>query len=189
MTGFDRSSHEAPGAGQRETMRRDVTFRDGMANLPSPVSVLTLTDAMGRDCGLTVSSVVSLSLNPPMVLVCVRRESYVHDALEVADGWAINLLGADQGEVASYFARHRHPGDRDTFDGRTAGRGEVSGAVHLRGATLTLDCARHELVQAGDHVAAVGIVRRLVVDDASPVPLVYWQRRYGSPRIGAADRG
>ncbi|MGH9250752.1 MAG: flavin reductase family protein, partial [Acidimicrobiales bacterium] len=90
-------------------------FRDAMARLAGGVGVLTMTDPVGRDCGITVTAVSSVSLEPPLVLVCVRRGGFVHDALFVADGWALTLLADDQTGLARYAARHRHPGDRDDF--------------------------------------------------------------------------
>src|SRR5699024_10274797 len=73
----------------------DVAFRNAMSRLASGVTVLTCLDPMGRDCALTVTAVTSVSRDPALVLVCVKQDGFTHDAMSVADGWVLNMLGTE----------------------------------------------------------------------------------------------
>ena len=92
-------------------------YRDAMARLAAGVGVVTTLDPLGRDCAMTVTSFTAVSLDPPLVLVCLKREGFLADALAVSDGWAVTMLAEDQVELARYAARHRHPGSRDDIGG------------------------------------------------------------------------
>ncbi|TDE14037.1 flavin reductase family protein [Jiangella asiatica] len=151
-----------------------------MARLASGVALLTVLDPVGRDCGLTVTAVSSLSLEPPLVLVCVMKDRFMHDTLFVADGWSMTFLAADQLELAHYGARDRHPGARDDFarwPGRRAGHGELI----FTGGVAAVECVPNELVDAGDHTIVIGRVVRVASDVTGEVPLVHVDRGYYPP--------
>ncbi len=162
----------------------DADFRDAMARLASGVSVLTTCDAVGRDVGVTVTSFAAVSLDPPLVLVCVRCDRFIADALAVSDGWAVSMLAEDQVGLARYAARHRHPGSRDDF-GRWPHRRGIGGAVVLTGGVSLVECVRYAEYEGGDHLIVVGrAVGVEVVPDRAP--LLYVDRRY---RAEGGDRG
>ncbi|MGH8777186.1 MAG: flavin reductase family protein [Jiangellaceae bacterium] len=153
-------------------------FRDAMARLAGGVGVLTTRDLVGRDCGITVTAVSSVSLDPPLVLTCVRRGGFVHDALLVADGWALTMLDDSQLALAHYAARHRHPGGRDDFSPWPTRRGSASGALVFTAGVSAIECVPDDLVDAGDHTIAIGRVVAVASDATGERPLVYVDRAY-----------
>ncbi|TDD68757.1 flavin reductase [Jiangella aurantiaca] len=151
-----------------------------MARLAGGVALLTVLDPVGRDCGLTVTAVSSVSLEPPLVLACVKKDGFIHDALFVADGWSLSFLAADQLDLSDYGARERHPGARDDFSPwptRRAARGELI----FTGAVAAVECVPYDLVDAGDHTIALGRVTAVARDAGGAVPLVHVDRRYYEP--------
>ena len=149
------------------------TFRRVLAAAPTAVTVLTLVDASGVDHGMTVSSFASLSLEPPLVLVCVGDDATIADAMRDARTFGISVLAEHQADLSIRFA------DRDVrgFDGVACTRGP-SGTALLDGAVVQLEChvvARHP---GGDHTIVVGEVRHAVAHDHRP--LVHLRGRYRS---------
>lgn len=159
-------------------------FRDAMARLAAGVAVVTTRDVVGRDLGITVTSFTPVSLDPPLVLVCVRRDGFVADALAVSDGWAVSMLSEDQVDLARYAARHRHPGSRDDLSPWPHRRG-VGGAPVLTGGVSLVECLPYAEHEAGDHLVVIG---RVVAVEVRPDrrPLLYVDRRY---RAEGDDRG
>ena len=159
----------------------DQAFRDVMARLGSGVCVLTTTDPVGRDCGLTVTAVSSLSLVPPLVMVGIRHGSFVHDALYVADGFALTVLAAEQLDLARYAARHRYPTDADDFTPWRSVRAKESGALVFPGGLAATDCVPYNFVDAGDHVIVIGRAVQTTFGCTGEVPLLHVDRRYFVP--------
>jgi flavin reductase (DIM6/NTAB) family NADH-FMN oxidoreductase RutF len=153
-------------------------LREAMSHLAAGVSVLATRDVVGRDCGLTVTSLASVSLDPPLCAVAVRRGGFLHDALEVADGWAVTILAANQLPLAQYAARHRYPSDTDDFARFAPSRGRISGAVYFPAGMAVLECVPHALVPAGDHTLAVGRVVSVPTGMQGVEPLIYHRRHY-----------
>jgi 3-hydroxy-9,10-secoandrosta-1,3,5(10)-triene-9,17-dione monooxygenase reductase component len=145
-----------------------------MRDFPAGVSIVTVSEG-GEDYGITIGSLVSLSLEPPLVGISIGHESSLYEILMRAPGFAVNLLAGDQLDLAEDFARK---GVR-SFSGRDGlrFRRSRSGYPLLEDAVGWLDCrvsARHE---AGDHTIVVGEV--LTVEDGpGRNALVYLQRSY-----------
>jgi len=159
----------------------DRAFRNVMARLGSGVCVLTTTDPVGRDCGLTVTAVSSLSLAPPLLIVAVRHGSFVHDALYVAEGFALTILAAEQLDLARYAARHRYPTDTDDFSRWPSVRAAASGSLVFPRGVAAVDCVPYEFVDAGDHVIAVGRAVLTSFGCTGDVPLLHVDRGYYRP--------
>ncbi len=159
----------------------DRAFRDAMARLGSGVCVLTTLDLVGRDCGLTMTAVASLSLEPPLVVAAVRHGSFIHDALSVADGWALTILADDQLDLARYASRHRYPTDADDFGAWQTVRARGSGALVFSGGIAAVDCVPHLLVDAGDHTLAVGRVVSTAFPSLGKTPLLHVDRKWYRP--------
>lgn len=172
----------APGPPLVPPSAPEPAFRDAMARLAGGVAVVTTLDAVGRDCGITVTAASAVSLDPPLVLVCVRRGGFVHDALTVSDGWAMSMLADDQVDLARYAARHRVPGDRDDFSPWAHRRGEASGALIITGGVAAVECLPYDVVDAGDHAVCIGRVVATADDTTGDHPLVYVDRDYAVPR-------
>jgi flavin reductase (DIM6/NTAB) family NADH-FMN oxidoreductase RutF len=146
-----------------------------MRRFPHGVAVLTV-DAEGERLGLTVASVVSLSLEPPLVGVAVSEQAAMHELLRRAGGFALSLLAAGQEWLAQHFARGVPPIAmwRDV-----ATREGAVGAPLLAGALGWLECRLADEVATGDHTLFVGEVLAAELGEAAP-PLVYVGSEYTS---------
>jgi flavin reductase (DIM6/NTAB) family NADH-FMN oxidoreductase RutF len=144
------------------------------------VALLTVLDPVGRHCGLTVTAVSSVSLEPPLVLACVKKDSFIDDALFVADGWSLSFLATDQLDLSHYASRERHPGARDDFSLWPTRRG-ARGELIFTGAVAAVECVPHDLIDAGDHTMALGRVTAVAPDTTGVLPLVHVDRRYYEP--------
>ena len=151
-------------------------FRTLLARYPSGVCVVTV-DVEGQKLGLTVGSLVSLSLDPPLVGFAVSREAAMHELLREAGGCAISLLAAGQDWLAQHFARGVPP--IAMWHGIATEAG-ASGAPLLVGALGWLECALRDEVAAGTHTFFVCDVRQVELGEDAP-PLVRIRRGYGAP--------
>jgi flavin reductase len=139
-----------------------------MRRVPHGVAVLTV-DAEGGRLGLTIDSLVSLSLEPPLVGVSVSRQAAMHELLRAAGGFALSLLAAGQENVAQHFARGVPPIAH--WHG-IATREGAAGAPLLDGALGWIECRVAAEHAVGDHTLFVGEV--LSVELGAPAaPLVH----------------
>jgi flavin reductase (DIM6/NTAB) family NADH-FMN oxidoreductase RutF len=129
-------------------------LRELMRSFPAGVGVLTV-DAAGERLGLTVSAVVSLSLDPPLVGVSVSRQAAMHELLRAAGGFALSLLSGEQAAVAQHFARGVPPFAH--WHGIEWREG-ASGPPLLEGALGWLECRLSAEHATGDHTLFVGEV-------------------------------
>lgn len=126
-----------------------------MRRHPVGVAVVTV-DLEGERLGLTVSSLVSASLEPPLVAVSVSRQAALHELLRAAGGFAASLLAGSQEALAQHFARGVPPiALWHGIDARESRRGPL-----LEGAVGWLECALEGEVPAGDHTLFLGLVER-----------------------------
>jgi flavin reductase (DIM6/NTAB) family NADH-FMN oxidoreductase RutF len=155
-------------------------FRATMGRFATGVTIVT-TIADGIDHAMTASSFVSLSLEPPLVLVCVERDSRFHEAIAMAAHWGVSILGEGQEECARWFATRGRPleGQLDKVDHL---RGE-SGVALIAGAIGHVQCRTVDIHPAGDHDIVIGEVVDLAASEGSP--LVYFRARYRS--LGQID--
>ncbi len=146
-------------------------FRAALGRFPSGVTVVTSRDASGRDHGMTVSAFSSLSLTPPLVLVCIDHAATWHAAIPEATHFNVHVLGAEQEAISRRFASDRADRFVDVSHTRDA-----NGLVQLTGVVALLACritARHA---GGDHTIVIGEVERVDVSDGEP--LVYFRGAY-----------
>jgi flavin reductase (DIM6/NTAB) family NADH-FMN oxidoreductase RutF len=142
---------------------------------PTGVAVVTVA-AGGQRLGLTVSSLVSLSLAPPLVGFAVSREAAMHELLREAGGCAVSLLAAGQDWLARHFALGVPP--IAMWHGVATEAG-ASGAPLLVGALGWLECALREEVDAGTHTFFVCDVKRVELGVDAPA-LTRARGEYGS---------
>ena len=145
-------------------------FRDTLARWPSGVTVVTARDG-DEPVGMTAASFSSLSLDPPLILVCVARDANSHDALVAAPGFAVHILGSAQDEVSRQFAE---PGPLK-FEDYPDQSGPFDVPLLPFGVAL-LVCAHHSALDGGDHTILIG--RVVDTDLAGTDPLVYCNRGY-----------
>ncbi|HEY6090291.1 MAG TPA: flavin reductase family protein [Gemmatimonadaceae bacterium] len=146
-------------------------FRSALGRFPSGVTVVTTKAADGSDEGMTVSAFCSLSLEPPLVLICIEKTATVHDALTQAPSFIVNVLSAKQEQIARRFSTV----DIDRFEGVGFSRSANDIAV-LDDVLAVIECNRYTLHQAGDHTIIIGEVE--AVRSESGTPLLYYRGGY-----------
>ncbi len=151
----------------------ELTFREAMGQFPTGVTVVTALDGRGLPYGLTVNSFTSVSLEPPLVLVCVDRASNSHDALVHYGRFAVNVLAKDQAILANNFAVGP---SRDRFRATDWKLG-AAGLPLLEGTAAWCECKVEAVHRAGDHSILVGRVTG--VGSSNREALVFHQGAYG----------
>ena len=154
-------------------MSAGADLRALMRHAPACVAVLTV-DAGGDRLGLTVSSLVSLSLEPPLVGVSISRQAAMHELLREAGGFAVSLLAGGQEWLAQHFARGVPP--IGMWHGIATEEG-ARGAPLLVGALGWLECRTAAEHETGDHSFFVGEVEAVRLGEPAP-PLVYHDGSY-----------
>ena len=148
-------------------------FRQALSRFPSGVTVVTAMGPGGKPTGLTVSAFSSLSLAPPLIIVCLDHATTDLTAYTEGPGFCVNILASDQAETSNVFA---FPSQSCPFE-MTQNRDALHGAVALTGAAATLECARHAVFPGGDHDIVVGLVERATWRE-DVTPLVYHSGEY-----------
>ncbi|MFD6417546.1 flavin reductase family protein [Streptomyces sp. NPDC060194] len=156
-----------------------------MSRLAAGVVLVTAHDPddgpRGADAGMTATSFLSVSLDPPLVLVSVREGSRMDDLLAEQPLWGVSLLSEAQRQTAGRFAMKGRLSDRLLFEDLPHVRGELSGAPLVQGALATLECRTEQRVPAGDHTLVVGRVLAASVAPAggeAAGPLTYYRGSY-----------
>lgn len=157
-------------------------FRRALGQFASGVTVVTTRTAAGQPQGLTVSSFCSVSLDPPLVLVCIDKRSEATQGLSESRVFAVSVLAEDQQAVSHQFAY----GGAERFNGYTPSTSD--GLVLIPGAAAHIECRLHAAHDAGDHFIYVGEVHKLAVQPARP--LLYHAGSYRRlDGVLEADRG
>lgn len=153
------------------------TFKAALGRFASGVTVITVNTEEG-DYGMTASAFCSLSLDPPLVLVCVHKNNTTHQRLDAAKGFGINILAAPQKASSNQYAGYGSS-PQDSFASDVE-RGAYSGAPLLDGSLAWLDCAKHAVHDGGDHTIFVGRVENASAfgERDSLDPLLYAAGRY-----------
>lgn len=157
-------------------------FRDAMATFPSGVTIMTTADRAGRPWGFTASSFCSLSLDPPLVLVCLAKSATCHPAFQQSDEWSIQIVAARHRTLATRFATR----GGDKFAG-----GEFApddrGVPVLPDAPVSLTCSAHARYDGGDHSILVAQVHDVALRDGHP--MLYFRRTFHPlARLSLAER-
>lgn len=158
-------------------------FKGVMSRFASGVTIVTVQHNAQRH-GLTASSFSSLSLDPPLVLVCVGKHAYSHGLIEQSQAFAVNILSQAQQEWGTRFA---NPKIVDRFAGIDYGEA-VTGSPILPGSLAWVDCTLHQAHDAGDHTIFVG---KVVAGDvmqgeqlSAMAPLLYYNRDWRTLELG-----
>jgi flavin reductase (DIM6/NTAB) family NADH-FMN oxidoreductase RutF len=154
-----------------------AAFADALGAVASHVTLVTIAD--GRDdIGLTVSAFCPVSLDPPLVLVSLIRDSYPAEVLGRLDRFAVTVLSAGQRMLAGRFAASGRPGARLLLDGVPHHRGAESGALIADGGLAAFECEVASRVPGGDHVLVVATVLAIDGVAESGAPLIRFRSRY-----------
>lgn len=148
----------------------DAQFKLAMSRFASGVTVVT-TELDGTPYGMTVASFASLSLHPPLVLICIEKSVKSHDAIAQSGVFGVSILSGAQSEISGRFASKSD----DKFTGVNVSRRDL-GVPLIDGAICSLECRVQDQLPGGDHTIFVGeVVSAEVGEDA---PLVYFRSAY-----------
>ena len=150
-------------------------LRAVMRHVPAPVAVVTVT-VDGRHTGLTVASLVSLSLEPPLVGFAIRRDAALHELLRESPEHALSVLAAGQEHLAQHFARGVPP----IALGENVPLRDADGPPQLDGAAAWLRCRLAQEHATGDHTFFVSSVDHAEAGLAATRPLVFHGQAYAS---------
>ncbi|HEY9439579.1 MAG TPA: flavin reductase family protein [Streptomyces sp.] len=159
-------------------------FRAALARLAAGVVLITAQEppldehGRGEDVGMTATAFMSVSLDPPLVLVSLRNGSRMDDLLAEQPLWAVSVLAENQRHIAGRFAMKGRISDRLLFESIPYIRGEVTGAPLVGGALSTLECRTEQRVLAGDHTLVIGHVLTARLPSTTGDPLTYFKGRY-----------
>jgi len=156
-------------------------FREVIGYFATGVTVITVRRD-GSPTGTTASAVCSLSLEPPMMLVCMNKASATGQAIAEAGSFAVNILGEGQDHLARRFATK----DPDKFTGVAVVEGP-GGEPLLADALAHLECRVTEQTTGGTHVVYLAEVETASARDGAP--LAYFRGQYGRLELSTTDRG
>ena len=151
-------------------------FKDALASWASGVTVVT-TELDGKVYGLTASSFSSLSLEPPLVLVCIANTNRLPDMVRQSGRFTISILARDQEHLSNHFARPGREPENTLAPGEH--RDTAVGVPALADAAGYVACEVHELLEHGDHTILIGRVVEAGADEQR-APLLYHRRGYGT---------
>ena len=146
-------------------------FRAALARFPSGITVVTSRSATGDLHGITVSAFCSVSLNPPLILVCIEKTTGSHRAIQESGFFVVNILAAGQDEISERFSLPAS----NKFDG-TGHKAGIADVPILTDALVALECHLANAYDGGDHTIFVGEVENLSIKDGNP--LVYFHGNY-----------
>lgn len=146
-------------------------FRHALGKFASGVTVVTTRAADGHLHGLTVSAFCSVSLNPPMILVCIQKTTGSYHAFQESGAFVVNVLSDSQTEVSNHFASHLE----DKFSGIEYENG-IENIPVLRNCLVNLECRLVNSYDGGDHTIFVGEIEKAHIQEGNP--LAYFHGNY-----------
>lgn len=157
----------------RDSAVDQALFRQLLGRFATGVTVITARDAEGHPHGMTANSLSSVSLEPPLVLLCIDHEASMHGLLVQSAQFAVNILASNQETLSRRFAQEHE----ERFDG-VGYQESPRGHVLLDGALAHIECERVATHEAGDHTILVGRVVAGGTTDGRP--LCYFRGGYAS---------
>jgi flavin reductase (DIM6/NTAB) family NADH-FMN oxidoreductase RutF len=149
-------------------------FRQAMGEFATGVTVVTSIADDGEPVGTTASAVTSLSLDPPLVLVCLDRESVTLRAIRSRGSFVVNVLAAPQQHLSANFARRGLAAAWEGVRHRTG----PTGSPRLHGVLAALECTVENRLPGGDHEIVIGRVQDVEIGDENAAPLLYFRGSY-----------
>jgi len=152
----------------------DGHFRLALSHFASGVTVVT-TAHDGQLYGMTVASFASLSLHPPLVLVCIERSVKTHDAIAAAGRYGVSILSSTQADISAKFASRSD----DKFNGVELIEGDLDVPL-IAGALTAIECRLYDRLPGGDHTIFIGEVMKIHTTEGDP--LLYFRSGYREMR-------
>ena len=141
----------------------DEKFKQAMACFPSGVTIVTTVNDNNQKSGFTASAFSSLSLSPPLILVCLANSADCFEAFNNEKKFAVNIIGKAHHDLAFKFATK----GCDKFEGNEFIVGEL-GLPILPDSPVSLECSTENVFPGGDHIILVGHVRHLKMNSVHP---------------------
>ena len=174
MTAVDDATSEFAGAAVPQVS--PAQLRDAMGHFATGVTIITSVGPDGAPVGTTANAVTSLSLEPPLVLVCFDLASATLQAIRGHGAFVVNVLAAPQQHLSANFARR---GLAAAWDGVQHRRGPT-GSPRLEDVLAVLECTVEHALPGGDHEIIVGRVRHAETSANPNGPLVFFRGTYAS---------
>jgi flavin reductase (DIM6/NTAB) family NADH-FMN oxidoreductase RutF len=175
--------HQAHGSESAEDVSTEVStgvspaeLREAMGHFATGVTVITSVGPDGEPVGTTANAVTSLSLEPPLVLVCFDLNSATLGAIRGHGAFAVNVLGHRQRHLSANFAKR---GLSAVWDGVIHHRGPT-GSPRLADVIAVIECTVEHSLPGGDHEIIIGRVRHVETSGEGVTPLLFWRGRYVS---------
>ena len=149
----------------------EADFRNALSRFSSGVTVVTTKDARGNLHGITVSAFCSVSLVPPMVLICIEKATASHDSFGESGVFVVNVLSESQRRLSESFAAP----SEDKFSDVEFHPG-IEGVPVLNHALANIECRLKHAYDGGDHTIFVGLVEKVTIGEGDP--LVYFHHDY-----------
>ncbi len=146
-------------------------FRNTLSRFASGVTVVTTKDAAGNFYGITVSAFSSVSLDPPLILICIENTAGSIDALNASKIFVVNILNSEQAELSERFASPA----ADKF-AETPHELNIDGVPVIANCLANIRCTVVETYEGGDHTIFIARVEKTVVNDGDP--LIYFRSGY-----------
>jgi flavin reductase (DIM6/NTAB) family NADH-FMN oxidoreductase RutF len=151
-----------------------------MGHFATGVTVITTVDPAGQPVGTTANAVSSLSLDPPLVLVCFTLTSATLRAVRSHGAFVVNVLAAGQQHLSANFAKS---GTEASWDG-VSHRPGLTGSPRLDGTVALMECTVVHRLPGGDHEIVIGRVRDVDTREPADGPLLVWRGSYVSIEAG-----
>lgn len=161
-------------AGESESITREL--RSILGHFATGVTVVTTNDIEGEPCGTTANAFTSVSLDPPLILICLARESHTLEMIRARGGFVANILADGQQDHSNWFARtgvRLEPKLHEFTEGRL-------GLPVLAGTVAHLECEVERIDDGGDHEILLGRVISHGKHGEAPDPLLFYQGAYRS---------
>ena len=178
----NRSTTKAEDESRSEDMPDSQTFRQAWGKFATGVSVVTTVQEDGSVHGMTANGISSVSLDPPLVLVCVGHTAASYPLIREAKRFAINIMNEDQRPLAEYYAR---PSDQKTGELDVSFTHTERGVATVDGSLAHMDCRVVSEHEAGDHTIFIAEVEEIEIGDGKP--LLYYEGRFSSLANGSQD--
>jgi flavin reductase (DIM6/NTAB) family NADH-FMN oxidoreductase RutF len=150
------------------------SFRQWFGGFATGVTVITARDAEGTAHGITINSVTSVSLEPPLLLFCLVKTAHLYPLFRKAKHFAVNVLNEDQEDLSRYFADPRHHAmPKNIWERAQADRPPL-----LRHTLGWMICQRNEIYKGGDHDIVLGKAVSWHKRSTKLGPLLYFHSRY-----------
>jgi flavin reductase (DIM6/NTAB) family NADH-FMN oxidoreductase RutF len=157
-------------------------FRDVVGRFATGITIVTTTEVDGQPAGFTCQAFMSLSTEPPRIVIAPGRESVTWEKISRSRTFCVNILGDSHEPVARRFARR----DDHKFDDVDWTRSDATGSPVLDAAAAWLDCSLGDVFDLGDHYLAIGVVREVAIG-AHRTPLIYFRGGFMPPAQPAGD--